>query len=79
MVFFGDVIYALGLNVTKKICKGLGKRGKMYRKFVEKSPLCVPTVNLAFMQIFIEFPLSIQQASRRSPARSSPSTTMWSS
>jgi len=25
MVFFGDVIYALGLNITKKICKGLGE------------------------------------------------------
>jgi len=38
MFFFGDVIYALGLNITKKICVGLGQqeeRGKKFAKFDE--------------------------------------------
>ena len=26
MYFFGDIIYALGMNITKKICMGLGQQ-----------------------------------------------------
>ena len=26
MYFFGDIIYALGMNITKKICVGLGQQ-----------------------------------------------------
>lgn len=38
MFFFGDIIYALGLNITKKICVGLGQtdeRDKKFQKFDE--------------------------------------------
>merc|ERR1711942_25987 len=36
MFFFGDIMYALGLNTTKKVCVGLGQtdeEGKKFAKF----------------------------------------------
>jgi len=33
MVYFGDVIYALGLNITKKICMGLGQQEEAEKKY----------------------------------------------
>lgn len=33
MYFFGDVIYALGFNITKKICVGLGQQEEQGKKF----------------------------------------------
>lgn len=33
MFFFGDVIYALGFNITKKICVGLGQVDERDKKF----------------------------------------------
>jgi len=33
MIFFGDVIYALGFNITKKICMGLGQQEEEKKKF----------------------------------------------
>jgi len=38
MFFLGDVIYACGLNTTKKVCIGLGmtdEEGKKFAKFAE--------------------------------------------
>jgi len=38
MFFFGDIMYALGLNTTKKVCVGLGQtdeEGKKFAKFDE--------------------------------------------
>lgn len=35
MFFFGDVIYALGLNITKKICVGLGQTDEEKKKFAK--------------------------------------------
>merc|ERR1712058_142446 len=36
MFFFGDIMYALGMNTTKKVCVGLGQtdeEGKKFAKF----------------------------------------------
>jgi len=38
MFFFGDIMYALGMNTTKKVCVGLGQtdeEGKKFCKFDE--------------------------------------------
>merc|ERR1711862_489843 len=38
MFFFGDIMYALGMNTTKKVCVGLGQtdeEGKKFAKFDE--------------------------------------------
>lgn len=33
MFYFGDVVYALGLNITKKICVGLGWQEEQEKKY----------------------------------------------
>ena len=49
LFFLGDVMYALGLNITKKVCVGLGQtdeEGKKFAKFddvVEKVKAAVAT------------------------------------
>ena len=49
LFFLGDVMYALGLNVTKKVCVGLGQtdeEGKKFAKYddvVEKVKAAVAT------------------------------------
>merc|ERR1712106_361661 len=38
MFFFGDIMYAMGMNTTKKVCVGLGQtdeEGKKFAKFDE--------------------------------------------
>ena len=35
MFFYGDVIYALGFNITKKICVGLGQVDERDKKFAK--------------------------------------------
>merc|ERR1711935_667259 len=38
MFFFGDIMYALGLNTTKRVCVGLGQtdeEGKKFAKFAD--------------------------------------------
>ena len=38
MFFFGDIMYAIGMNTTKKVCVGLGQtdeEGKSFAKFAE--------------------------------------------
>ena len=34
MYFFGDIIYALGHNITKKICMSLGQQEEECKKFL---------------------------------------------
>jgi Ca2+-binding EF-hand superfamily protein len=34
MYFFGDIIYALGMNITKKICVGLGQQEEENKKYL---------------------------------------------
>ena len=34
MYFFGDIVYALGHNITKKICMGLGQQEEECKKFL---------------------------------------------
>ena len=49
LFFLGDVMYALGLNITKKVCVGLGQtdeEGKKFAKYddvVEKVKAAVAT------------------------------------
>merc|ERR1712165_343879 len=49
LFFLGDVMYALGLNITKKVCVGLGQtdeEGKKFAKYddvVEKGKAAVAT------------------------------------
>lgn len=40
MFFFGDVVYALGLNITKKICVGLGQQEERDKKFCKYDEVC---------------------------------------
>jgi len=35
LFYLGDVIYALGYNITKKICKGLGMQEEEKKKFAK--------------------------------------------
>merc|ERR1712045_45157 len=35
LFFLGDVMYALGLNITKKVCVGLGQTDEEGKKFAE--------------------------------------------
>jgi len=38
MFYFGDIMYAMGINITKKVCVGLGQtdeEGKKFAKFAE--------------------------------------------
>ena len=35
MFFLGDVMYALGMNITKKICVGLGQTDERDKKFAK--------------------------------------------
>lgn len=35
MFYFGDIIYALGHNITKKICKGLGQQDEEEKKYAK--------------------------------------------
>jgi len=47
MFFFGDIMYALGFNTTKKVCVGLGQtdeEGKKFCKFDEVVKKCEEAV-----------------------------------
>merc|ERR1712121_212945 len=35
MFFFGDILYAMGFNTTKKVCVGLGQTDEEGKKFVK--------------------------------------------
>merc|ERR1712209_329663 len=35
MFYLGDVVYALGFNITKKICVGLGQTDELNKKFAK--------------------------------------------
>jgi Ca2+-binding EF-hand superfamily protein len=48
MFFLGDIVYALGFNVTKKICVGLGQtdeEGKKFAKFDDVVKLVLEAIN----------------------------------
>merc|ERR1712074_481455 len=47
LFFLGDVMYALGMNITKKVCVGLGQtdeEGKKFAKFDDVVAMCETAV-----------------------------------
>merc|ERR1712061_127359 len=40
LFFLGDVMYALGINITKKVCVGLGQTDEEGKKFAKYNILC---------------------------------------
>lgn len=40
MFYLGDVVYALGHNITKKVCVGLGQTDETGKKFASYDDVC---------------------------------------